>query len=496
MANPVYKIHPSIGIARVGDSPAFYYGPESDGSLGTEVTNTGSEVVLTHFKDGAGKLKRQAARFRIFEYVNDQPTREITAAMATIDWTIQVANLKASYSGPDWGDLRNSTHTGADRDRLNIRPNAVTIRVVGSQVNPSGQQPMRGGFQLKTMNQRVQVELGTVWTSSSVGRLVVLGGSGKSASPLPTPTPLKDISNDDWYDDVADGPVDATITFPGGQPQKVTGAWVIVAPPDFAPQIDGLVTLYDIGRDIAVQKGWLKAPQKPNFYDDIYPIVISAARLAWVNDNGLWGALSKYVNSSGQLGNPGAAGQQERRTVYGQLISQNLNEVKYTTLQDTMLKQWLNGDFDIGTTKKSATLQLDHAALSRCVGLGFGPGIEAGNLMGEPGAYMEPFRLNRQPFSFGGKTITLGPGSVTSQMALPWQADFVACSGNWWPAQRPDQIRRVEGGPRLNWSDGADGSQQMVDNFGKLGFILSNSITPPHQYLEVERSLPRPPVVV
>lgn len=35
MANlPVYKIHPAIGIARVGNSPiAFYLAPESTGTL-------------------------------------------------------------------------------------------------------------------------------------------------------------------------------------------------------------------------------------------------------------------------------------------------------------------------------------------------------------------------------------------------------------------------------------------------------------------------------
>ena len=49
------KIHPAIGVARVGDSPdGFFVGPESPGDAGSDGP----------YKDGAGRIKRQAARFR------------------------------------------------------------------------------------------------------------------------------------------------------------------------------------------------------------------------------------------------------------------------------------------------------------------------------------------------------------------------------------------------------------------------------------------------
>jgi hypothetical protein len=87
------------------------------------------------------------------------------------------------------------------------------------------------------------------------GRLLVLGGRGKSAS-TSTPPVITDFSNNDhWFDDVSDGPVKATITLKG-QTQKIVAeaAWVIVAPPDFAPAIGNVVTLYDTLYDLAARE--------------------------------------------------------------------------------------------------------------------------------------------------------------------------------------------------------------------------------------------------
>ena len=78
------------------------------------------------------------------------------------------------------------------------------------------------------------------------GRLLVLGGHGCSGSdPL---QPRLDIKighfadNENWYDDIADGPVTATIELADGAVALAT-AWVIVGPPDFAPGIANLITL-------------------------------------------------------------------------------------------------------------------------------------------------------------------------------------------------------------------------------------------------------------
>src|SRR6266852_7609878 len=57
------KIHPGIGIARVGNSPDGYFiGPEAPCDPREVAAPDGS------FKDTDGRIKRQAARFRIYAY--------------------------------------------------------------------------------------------------------------------------------------------------------------------------------------------------------------------------------------------------------------------------------------------------------------------------------------------------------------------------------------------------------------------------------------------
>ena len=57
------KIHPAIGIARLGNSPAdFFIGPERPGEQPDPAGG---------FKDGQCRVKRQAARFRVFATDNN-----------------------------------------------------------------------------------------------------------------------------------------------------------------------------------------------------------------------------------------------------------------------------------------------------------------------------------------------------------------------------------------------------------------------------------------
>src|SRR5882724_11583914 len=87
-----YRIHPALGIARLGSSSEFFIGPEVP-----EVAFSGP------YRDAQGALKRQAASFRIFEFdsaiPNDAGT-EITsdaAKVKSISWTVELANKKASW---------------------------------------------------------------------------------------------------------------------------------------------------------------------------------------------------------------------------------------------------------------------------------------------------------------------------------------------------------------------------------------------------------------
>jgi len=58
----VFKIFPSIGVARIGNCPdnsasGFYVRPEIPGSV---------IVPSNGYKDAQGRVRRQAARFRIY----------------------------------------------------------------------------------------------------------------------------------------------------------------------------------------------------------------------------------------------------------------------------------------------------------------------------------------------------------------------------------------------------------------------------------------------
>src|SRR3954452_20014075 len=130
----MYKIHPAIGIARLGNHPsAFFVGPETPGSPGLEIGADGTESVLTAYKTD-GQVKRQAARFRVFEYEqdldgNEQLVGEVSAE-AKIDWTVDLVNRKAAL-GRTVGPARPRNAGIADRDRLIIR-SAKPVRVSGT----------------------------------------------------------------------------------------------------------------------------------------------------------------------------------------------------------------------------------------------------------------------------------------------------------------------------------------------------------------------------
>src|SRR5262249_27077512 len=117
-------IHPGIGIARVGNSQDEYF-------IGPEVP-TPVRQPPGYYRDESGALKRQAARFRVYGLDEQgQVVKEITALDARIEWTVEVANTKASwYQFTNPMDLpqavparrRNAQITGAERRRLEIKP--------------------------------------------------------------------------------------------------------------------------------------------------------------------------------------------------------------------------------------------------------------------------------------------------------------------------------------------------------------------------------------
>jgi hypothetical protein len=362
-------IHPAIGIARVGNSPDDYV-------IGPEVVDP-DPLPPGSYRDAEGRLKRQAARFRLYG-VNALGTvvRELTPAQGDVEltWHVELANTKSSWFGFQLAlDIPEATSapattlrnpTVSDRSSLEIRPGRRSVSGIGE-----GPVPFDGGSFMGT-----PVPLGDIRTDED-GRLVVLGGSGCSASSDGSRA-ITFANNEGWHDDVSDGPVTATVTL-DGFPLEVIPSWVVVAPPNYAPQRTSVRTMWDLMRDVAIQAGTLARPARPSFRDDILPIFERLAGLQWVNAGfaagfGFDGTLDlTSAEALTRLASPLPAHREVRRTVarsfrdfdvdgmspkpwpwlYGDAmnippVSSPRQNAALTATQMWMLEQWAEGCFD------------------------------------------------------------------------------------------------------------------------------------------------------
>ncbi|MEW2051687.1 LodA/GoxA family CTQ-dependent oxidase [Streptomyces sp. NPDC005476] len=464
------EIHPTLGIARVGNSPGeFFVGPEAPG-VGIDPPGG--------FKDAEGRVKRQAARFRVYAYDKDHTMLgEVTATEAEIRWTVELANAKAAwfkfngrYNPSDQPEnLRNRHIDPADaqaRASLVIAPGPRSVG--GPDADGTGVRFDTGEF-LGT-----PVPLGELRTDEA-GRLLVLGGYGHSASVKPDNPVLHYANNDYWFDDTSDGPVTATVTVSGGRTVPVKPAWVVVTPPDFAPGITNLVTLYDVAREAAERVGRLPPRPEVSFTRDIHPLLARICRYRWVNSNGVRGHgrggradfLDEYQLARLASNTPEDA--PSRKAVFARLRApgaQDVTQANYSFMpqlagdggdpvdgnprrwlallpgQYERMRRWAEGDFVADGTTPAEPVRLTdlplaeqphalvRAALEACVGGPFFPGIEMTFIADEPDTWEEPFRLREG----------LSPGDITKHMAVPWQGDFYQCNTHWWPAQRPDDV--------------------------------------------------------
>lgn len=506
-----FEIHPGIGIARLGTSAQFFLGPEP----GVEAPEK--------YRDNSGALKRQAARFRVFE-CNRNADGELVSATeidmssgATITWTVHLANRKAAAPRFVQPNKRRNDATGNDALDAHLIIDPGPRQCSGASVPPIS---FDTGLFMNT-----PVLLGDIRTDDR-GRLIVCGGHGISDSVPAQPNPGRPIQgfadSDGWYDDISDGPVTALVTLPGGQEVSADAAWVIVGPPDFAPEIKNLVTLYDVAFDVAVSRGLLQMPVRPSFARHVQPILERAVGYQWVNRFAVgghsgnrpgnfafdWSLLADPTNppaeaavvlerlrdsTAGPIPNPAEPSQ---RLWMPRLHDEN-NDARVlpiTRVQYTFLQQWAAGDFvgDLDQPSPPEPLPdaLDRLALQGCSGGAFFPGIEAGRIIKTPILYSAPFRLD---------ATALKPGEITAGNALPWQADFDACEWEgasfigWWPAQRPDHVR-PEATPTVfkDWDRGITGvldesDRDMVDGWSRLGIVRRRETTAGEVFVETER---------
>lgn len=468
-------IHPAIGIARVGNSPdEYYFGPEIPGGL---------PIAPHGYKDASGAMKRQAARFRIFGLdAKGQVVRELTARDAAIVWTVHLANKKASwYQFATALDIPEAVPTSR-RNAASQRPkrNALVIdpgprRAWGRN---RGAVPFNTGTFLG-----VRAYLGELRTDEA-GRLLVLGGRGRSFSP--DGVALTTFANNDgWTDDTSDGPVTARVRL-GGVELPVDPAWVVVAPPNYGPALATDVgTLYDVIYQTMLDLGWVTPPAKVSFLADIFPFFSRLADLQWVNQGVLdrygWDSPEQFLSPAyiARLADPSPANAAFRQALfarfrnpdyatlesgddllpplYGDAITlPPVSPRSYLAVQPfqyAALRSWAAGDFVPGVAGPVASqledlpietqpAALDRAALEACLGDAFHPGCEATWPMRVASMYASPFRLLHRTWpepdygnvltpavalSANGPLAGSRPGGVTRWMAVPWQADTASC---------------------------------------------------------------------
>jgi hypothetical protein len=530
-----YRIHPSIGIARVGNLDAtgsddFFIGPESPGH---------APVPPGGYKK-AGAVKRQGARFRVYEYAPDPqtgemvPAREITAADARIQWTVRLSNRKAfgNRFPPTEPGLRNpSIEDEAERRRLLILEAKAGI----ASDEAAGARRSLDAFFLDRQGTRPEshrVHLGDLLLDDA-GHLVVLGGLGRSFSP--TGEPLQDLelfNHAEWCDDTSDGIVTATVTMnSSGEPISTEfPARLLVGPPDYAPAIESIVTLYDLAEDVATRLPANPLPGAGNisFVRHIYPILRRVAQMRWVNQK------AEDGHGAGQGGDflradllallrdpnpaPASPAFRARRKVVARLrvpegvtppadlpgSTRDMPRLKreldtdrpltLTPLQYERMILWWRGQFnpDLGvdldapapafeqiSDPREQVRALDRAGLDSCVGGSFFPGIEGSRRLRGLDVWEAPFRLRSG----------LAPGEITEGMSLPWQTDFLACSEDWWPSQRPNKVLlRNPASPNTlihtDWERQSGGDTAFTEgNWAKMGFVVPDGAL----FLEQER---------
>ena len=509
MINTV-KIYPPIGVARLGKSPDGYFiGPEQP--IPPTTPNGG-------FRDEAGLIKRQAARFRLFGFdENDKLVGEVTFDDAdVITWTVHVANTKAAadrFFGKAENNPGARNASVQNRNQLKLDPGPVSVSGKNPNFTDLKQSRTTGLAKEFTINQQflghaIQLSLGTA-TTDEEGRLLVLGGHGESKSPTGASlhAPGSNFANHDgWYDDVSDGVVTATVRLKDGSTPKVTSAWVIVAPPKYAPGIHGVVSLYDTLFQTAVDRNLIPSPFadpafKPSIDGDILPILTRAANVRWVYSAGnaqfdpgtsfhrtfnnlppaAKGAVfSKLSIPSNTPGAPGS-GTGDMPKMFSDQYLQGANGT-LTRIQYKMLEMWKNGATVAGSPPSPGDPitpeGLTRAALEPCVGAAFYPGIEASWKTRDVFPFVEPFRFDASQ---------INPGDVSSQMSLPWQSDFLDCAVEpdsndddlvWWPAQRPINVLSAGSNTYIPWARVSDANptemsvEQMITGWNTLAFLV------------------------
>jgi L-lysine 6-oxidase len=623
-----YRIEPSIGIARVGDSEPgdsgnvnyFYLSPEAIGGRPLNCDwfgNTATPPVpVEDYKDNKMRVRRQGAKFRIMRYDDANsgaaPVEIKQGPGVSIEWTVHVANKKAAWYS--FSELLGNLYLTGEYSETNSYQNQNVPRRNASVVLPAnrkkliidpGPRTLRGAEASAEFSRETKPDdyphfsfppehpsqgypintLGSAVTDRD-GRLVVVGALGRAGGDEP-------ISSyggaDSWYDDIADGSVTCKLTV-GSSEVPVRDAWVIIGSPKFAPELVNITTLDDLLYDVAVryhnlQPGLYKDDQFSDAFfasyeSDIKPILDRMAQYQWVANTQAMTAAVQQVQQAGDMGNPStqyAAREQLFKQFRDPSVAadaqelwadnqapalplnsgtnsvSNKNIVKFSTVTRTqyhLLKQWAAGKFHREVRRVPGLSAIDRADVGNATGEPMSPGIEVTWSMRNPTPYDAPYHIkHRHDVAFyrehglspsenetepppGSPQAVTGlgcePGDMTKRMAIPWQADFFACTlqnvnfsdpavnkvngiplppayhAYWWPPQSPWDVisgandkasqaaSGLPAGIQVNYARGINSFIDMITGWKYLAFI-HNQTEGEHRslfpyFVEVERN--------
>jgi hypothetical protein len=564
------RIHPAIGFARVGNSDEYYLQPQTIASLpqkNTDVTGglpivpgtDDTTITSKDIRDSDALLKRQGARFRIYQYQDETTLSYPSNAgeevkigssvggkiVKNIIWTVHLANKKANcweidedanlgirlYEDGQTPPIRNPNFAGskdpADKTRLQKLVADAGPRTISSatlltavkfnkkttatywgadnKITELNNYPQSYPATENNTDPATCIDyLGEMFTESD-GRLVVLGGFGKACGfdqngNVDANASLdKDVDNNNWLDDTADGPVTAVLEFECGSYQVLkNSAWVVSTDPAYAPQTLNAVSLWDdiyatwldpefninpaLFKNGSFQDGYV-----PDFEHDVFPSLRAANMQMW-NTNLPEKAIKSHqrideltkakpaFNIMSFIRKP-TTGVDDHLETGAPLMPLSLGDAdkSFMTLTDAqyfLMDSWSKGACDNDavptiTRQLSEGEALDKAVLMNCLGGRFSPGIDLTFIVRDPDLYNKdwtdpsvgPFRINREIMDYASaeqSTPFLGvgytplrsnlvqPGDLCKFMSIPWHTDYNSCATHT-PAPNPSKNPAPDG---------------------------------------------------
>ncbi|WP_417528823.1 LodA/GoxA family CTQ-dependent oxidase [Marinomonas shanghaiensis] len=197
------SIHPSVGVARLGnaDGNDFVLNPIKIGGLPYEHDdNLQPTTDVIHFKDEAGRVRRQGQVFKVL----DEQGNEITLGSAnvkSIEWRVHLANKKAAWyafselngnllygeensyknRGIEWRNVSVTSEPERQKLIIDLGPRSVSGSLKSAEFDkdniPSNY--TKASYPGPVLQGEDFKSLGTLLTDDK-GRLIVLGGYGRA----------------------------------------------------------------------------------------------------------------------------------------------------------------------------------------------------------------------------------------------------------------------------------------------------------------------------